>query len=433
MNTQINYKKEKQISHWFICLFLFIVTITFYNELNKILFNYSTQKLIPLLQNIFISKFTDETTKKIVKIISFLGTQYIYIILVLLIYNSCNIYKSYIIFFTLFISQLILSINKLILNSPRPYFINKEIKAYDCQGGFGSPSGHVLVCTMFYLTIWKIIFQSKKQKNRICFKYFTLILFIMFIICIGFIRLLSGAHSLDQIIYGFLLGLIYFVFVFYVMNINCNNYKQLLKHLNDNNVFLYFILIVICFSLLFISKFRNDELINKHKKYEIIINKICPNIPESKKLFKEILLLFIIFCSYIFSYIAMRNEYFWYFEENDSNWSQYNFVIKENEEEYKETLLTSEITITKETQWNHTSNIISFFRLIMICFFLIIFSGIPYYFIKWNNKYYLLVIFIKVGLSLYISMFLLFFLLKIILKWLKLTNLTLFYIIRDSI
>ena len=69
----------------------------------------------------------------------------------------------------------------------------------------------------------------------------------------------------------------------------------------------------------------------------------------------------------------------------------------------------------------------------MICVILILFSGIPYYFIKWNYKHDFIVIFIKVGMSLNVSMYLLFFLLKIFLKWLKLSNLTLFYILRDSI
>ena len=81
MNTQINYKKDREISHWFIFLFLFIITITFNNEFHNILFNYSTQKLIPFLQNKFILFLTNEITKKLVKIISFLRTQTIYIIL----------------------------------------------------------------------------------------------------------------------------------------------------------------------------------------------------------------------------------------------------------------------------------------------------------------------------------------------------------------
>ena len=192
MNTQINYKKDREISHWFAFLFLLIITITFNNEFCKILFNYSTQKLIPFLQNKFILFLTNDITKQLVKIISFLGTQTIYIILTLIIYNISNIYKSYIICFTLLFSQLILTVNKLIFIEPRPYWINKEIKVYDCQGGFGSPSGHVLVCTMFYLTFWKIIFQSNRRKNKNFFKYFTLFIIIIYIFCMGFIRLLSG-------------------------------------------------------------------------------------------------------------------------------------------------------------------------------------------------------------------------------------------------
>ena len=127
MNTQINYKKNREISHWFIFLVLFIITITFYNEFHKLLFYYSTQNLIPFLQNKFISYITNDITNKLVKIISFLGTQKIYIILTLIIYNISNIYKSYIICFTLFFSQLILTVNKLIFIAPRPYWINKEI------------------------------------------------------------------------------------------------------------------------------------------------------------------------------------------------------------------------------------------------------------------------------------------------------------------
>ena len=118
------------------------------------------------------------------------------------------------------------------------------------------------------------------------------------------------------------------------------------------------------------------------------------------------------------------------FKQHDDNWSKYNFELDELEQE-KRLLLSNKITITKEIQWNHTSQIISFFRLIVIVL-LFALSSLPYYLIKWNSNIYV-VIFGKICLCLCCYAFGMFFVFKLLLKWLKLSNMTLFTMLRDSI
>ena len=94
--------------------------------------------------------------------------------------------------------------------------------------------------------------------------------------------------------------------------------------------------------------------------------------------------------------------------------------------------LTSNISITKPIQWNHTSICKSIFRLIFT-FIMVLCTGIFYFMIKWNNPNVYLVIFVKVCLTECLISFGLFFVFKVILRWLKLSNLTLFFMLRESI
>ena len=98
-------------------------------------------------------------------------------------------------------------------------------------------------------------------------------------------------------------------------------------------------------------------------------------------LFYFLYLYYQFFCFYCFE---IRIIYINFENNNNSNRSQYNFEIDENG---KTNLLrfSSNISITKPIQWNHTSFYKSIFRLIFI-FILFLCSCIFYFIIKWDDN-----------------------------------------------
>ena len=436
MNTQIPIR-EKRNSHWFLFLLLVLSSTFFYFTTKDILYPLSIQTLIPKCQNFLFDNF-GEHTENLVKIIIFLNSEKAYLFWILLIYNYGNIYKTYFIFASLTISQLIMAILKILLVQPRPYWtntindINTIIKPYDCLGGFGSPSNHVFTSTVFYLVCWKVLFQSNSRKNQVFFKYFTLFIVIIIISLVSFVRLVSGAHSIDQILFGFLLGLCYYVFVFYVINIYANNSNQLLKYIKvKKRKFIFSLFLgILGYVGLFYFRQSNHEEDKIFQQYEERIKKICPNLKESQMLFKDSIVYFCFIFSNIGAWLGLKCEYNCLFDKNDKNWSKYNFETEDND--WKDNaLISSKITIAKEIQWNHTGFIKSIFRLIFMCLFLSL-CIVPYFLIGWDNKVWVIAVF-KVGLSFNLFSFGMFFLLKLILKWVKLSNLTLFTMLRESI
>jgi hypothetical protein len=176
----------------------------------------------------------------------------------------------------------------------------------------------------------------------------------------------------------------------------------------------------------------HDKDLNKIMNvYSKQIKEICPSLPISKTLYNDSLLFFVAIFSNFSAFIALKFEFFISFENNYSNWSQYNFEIDENEK-LQMSRLTSNISITKPIQWNHTSICKSIFRLIFT-FIMVMLSGIFYFLIKWDNPKIYLVIFVKVCLSESLLSFGMFFTFKVFLKWLKLSNMTLFFMLRESI
>jgi hypothetical protein len=61
-----------------------------------------------------------------------------------------------------------------------------------------------------------------------------------------------------------------------------------------------------------------------------------------------------------------RREYSYLFESNKNNWMQYNFEKDDDTGDDDEESLMTKISFNKEIQWNHTSDIKSFFRFVIL-------------------------------------------------------------------
>jgi membrane-associated phospholipid phosphatase len=127
---------------------------------------------------------------------SFLGTQNAYLIIMAWIYWCVDNQVGIRLGVFLVISSGFNTALKWIFHSPRPYWINMDVKALSQESSFGMPSGHALMSSTFY---GRVAYWVKK-------KWFTDILVIL-IFFIGLSRIYLGVHFLSDVIAGWLFGI----------------------------------------------------------------------------------------------------------------------------------------------------------------------------------------------------------------------------------
>ncbi|CDW85396.1 pap2 superfamily phosphatase [Stylonychia lemnae] len=104
------------------------------------------------------------------------------------------------------IVTIVLSIGKLAYHHPRPYMVDEKIKVYGCATEFGDPSGHTTSSSAVLVAL-NMDFLSKYNRIKLIWKILSIILCILLIFMVGFSRLYNGDHTIDQIIYGWCLGI----------------------------------------------------------------------------------------------------------------------------------------------------------------------------------------------------------------------------------
>lgn len=93
---------------------------------------------------------------------------------------------------------------KLIINRKRPYEVDLEVINKLSALGSSYPSGHALSATLLCFFVLFFIF---KKFDKTSIKVLSIILSVLFIICVGFSRIYLGQHFLSDIVTGILLGL----------------------------------------------------------------------------------------------------------------------------------------------------------------------------------------------------------------------------------
>lgn len=414
--------KKKKNSRYILFSFFLLASIISEIFYRKPLFDAS----LNFIENAQNSKFL----LKISSIISYGGSIYIYFSLSVLVYNFVNTYKSFILTCTLFIASLVVGALKMVYISPRPYWIleTKIISYGPCDTGWGNPSGHSLTNVAIFLTLWHILFDCEQLRNRNILKYLTFAFAVLCMITIFFARVVVGSHSFNQVLYGSCLGFCIYFFTFYVLRIEVNNPEQLVKILESRTLIYFLVNVLIFIFILLLYLFASNDELTKYYE-EIIKHTACKDEPLSKLLQNEGFLTVGIFLSNMSAYIGLKLEYYFSFHGNYENWKLYNFEEDEMIDDNQS--LMSTISVNKETQWNHTSIVISIIRLIIISLLTTI-PMLMFILIPSNINLYVQLVF-KVFVPLSITIFGVFFLFKPILKRLKLTNNSLYTIILEKI
>ena len=215
------------------------------------------------------------------RVFSFMAGTKICTLTLLIFFNYFDMYSSLVLFEIIACCAVGNGFLKLIYKNPRPFFHEDWVKAYDCETGYGNPSGHSITAIALYFTLWKI-FKLKYNLNP---KLKKLVLSMMWLLIISVLvsRLALGVHSLNQIILGSFFGYQILSLMFYVFNISLNLDEEITSLVNyrNRNILVasnFFLFSLGCILFNFFPYLTSLET----NKYLENILESCPRTPYSK-------------------------------------------------------------------------------------------------------------------------------------------------------
>ena len=138
---------------------------------------------------------------------------------------------------------------KMVYKSDRPNW-RSDYLTFLCNYGYGNPSGHAFTCFTFYLTLAHILIAYWKITG--IRKIITFIFFSLFSFFIALSRIIVGAHSINQIIYGYSLGLGFYFILIHIIGYHKyfpNNFLHHIKKKKINYIYLCFHLFLFILSV----------------------------------------------------------------------------------------------------------------------------------------------------------------------------------------
>lgn len=176
----------------------------------------------------------------------FLPLNYSYSLMCAIIYSS---------FFTNFF--------KIIYKSPRPIWKSEEIKI-SCNNGYGNPSGHSFTSMCVYLSLAHLVTNYNYFYKKTVGVVLRFVIFIVLLIIIGlvlFSRIVLGAHSINQVIYGGLLGFGAYFVLFFVVGLHNQTPKEFYEYMSNKTTQIVSSVIngILFFCALFVYIFSKED------------------------------------------------------------------------------------------------------------------------------------------------------------------------------
>ena len=217
---------------------------------------------------------------------------------------------------------------KLIFSDPRPFWLNSILSQGSCEGSYGNPSGHSIKAFLFSLSLCYYTCMLQKIKNN--FKYKIIIYIIGFFgaALVAFSRIALGVHSIDQVLFGSLIGVWIFTVFSYVFKIYDMPLSYYLKFFREKKYINYFIIILSVLFILPIIIYLLIDVESDFKKYDLVMSRKCPTKKKytfySHKNMAGSLVILFIFGIYLGQFL------FWYIVKTNNSPTDDNLIIEES-------------------------------------------------------------------------------------------------------
>lgn len=177
---------------------------------------------------------------------------------------------------------------KIIYRSPRPIWKSDDIKI-SCNNGFGNPSGHSFTSMCVYLSLAHLLTNFNYFYKKTIGVVLRVVIFIVLIVTIGlvlFSRIVLGAHSINQVIYGGMLGFGTYFVLFFIIGLHNHTPKEFYDYMSNKTTLIISSAInaVLFFSALFVYLFSKEVDEALIKEYDgRLTNKGCKEKKEYQR------------------------------------------------------------------------------------------------------------------------------------------------------
>ena len=364
-------------------------------------------------------KISSSSTISFFKIITKVGGEYLMGAPIAFVLCFFQIIKS-----SFFIAGLIFvlhfhSLMKIWYGNKRPYWEDITLFKGICDGGFGNPSGHSISSVYLYSTLYVYLIETKILEKKFIIKCLLFIFFATFVILVILSRLILGIHSINQVIYGFALGLFTSLLVVKILKLHKMPilfYKRLFKEkiiiFCISGILLILEILSILSSISFNANFDYDH-------YDKILKILCQELPKYRKFNMDGLFGAFVVMALLGMYLGQ--VIFWYLIDNfykkkktkiqkmDSIKSS--DYINDIENDDYDDKINNKILDDRIIHWNENRsfNNCSTNKILQIIVIIIICCSPLYLFIFISKDANMIVIFIfKFGIPFFLSLFLIF-------------------------
>ena len=107
------------------------------------------------------------------------------------------------------VSNWLVCLTSVAYHQGRPFLSHAAVAAYDCDAGYGNPSGHAWFASLFPCLLFLARFHPVEGlETRRPLAYFVwLFVAFAFMLLVGISRVYNGAKAINQVIYGFSWGI----------------------------------------------------------------------------------------------------------------------------------------------------------------------------------------------------------------------------------
>ena len=233
------------------------------------------------IQNFMGSK--DSTIIKIFKILTDFGGGIFTVIGIVIVYLFFSIVETFTYIFGIVFCLYIHLVMKMWYGNLRPYWEKSSLYMGGCDGTFGNPSGHSFISFFLYLTLLHYVLDHKYIKNKNILKIFLIIIFLLWTVMVAISRIILGVHSINQILYGGLLGIWVFLCIIYVFRCDKMTARFYRKFYREKKYIIFFpSYVIICLVVAIISNFT----VNQNLNYDDLNEKMnvnCSAVKEYKR------------------------------------------------------------------------------------------------------------------------------------------------------
>lgn len=264
---------------------------------------------------------------KLMQFLSQLATKYLVIFCVFMFYNYLDMYTTLVLVTIGGCGSIGTGFFKLIYKNPRPFFQHDWVKVYDCETGYGNPSGHSIVAVSIYLTLWKVLRKRNGFFERNKKKLFGFVFF--FICCILLSRLALGAHSLNQILLGSFIGYQIYCLFFYVIKIEVDLHQEIKTLMKLSNLYIFCITIftILIIGVLIFNFFPMTFDLDVNKYLDRIMEN-CPGTPYSKTFDYEAYFMLAACSSLVGAYFGIYFDIRFNLNNSQEKWIEMNYGKK---------------------------------------------------------------------------------------------------------